>query len=71
MQEDRTSWPLIVGVTAGVVAGVIAGIYLYATKDDGESTRLRDAKEIIAQCHAKIKEIEDSLQTLKEPTASG
>lgn len=66
MNQERSSWPIIVGITAGVVGSVVAGYFLYSTKtrrdQDGQ---LRDASEIIAQCHQKIKEIEAGLNALR------
>jgi hypothetical protein len=68
MEQGKTSWPIVVGVTAGIVGGIIAGVYLYHLRsDDGTETKLRDAKEIIAQCHEKIREIEGTLGALKQP----
>lgn len=67
MAQERTNWPLIVGITAGVIGGVCAALYLYTTTDRDAPEQLRDATDIIAQCHEKIKEIRDSLDALKHP----
>lgn len=70
MKEDRGAWPLVMGITAGVVGGIIAGLYLYYMKsEDGADTKLRDAREIISQCHDKIKEIEATIDALRQPVA--
>ena len=68
MSDDSKGWAIVLGITAGVVGGLVAGIYLYNThiQKDPES-KLRDAKEIIAECHAKIKEIEAGLQAMRQP----
>ena len=71
MDEDRTSWPLIIGITAGIMGGIIVGIYLHAVHTHEESgMKIRDAAEIIAQCNEKIKEIEAGIKTLKQPAAA-
>ncbi len=69
MDEHRTSWPLIIGITAGVVGALAAAAIIYAVKEEEPELQLRDAKEIIAQCHNQIKEIEASLQRLRQPAA--
>lgn len=67
MDEDRTSWPLIIGITAGVVGALAAVAIIYSSRrDDGPVARLRDASEIIAQCRDQIKEIEQSLDLSHE-----
>lgn len=69
MDEDRKNWPVIIGVTAGIVGGIIAGLYIYSARQDDEpDNKLRDAQEIIAQCHERIKELETGLKTLREPS---
>lgn len=66
MDEDRTNWPLIVGVTAGILGAVLVATLLYSTREsEGPAAKLRDAKEIIARCHETIKEIEATLGTLR------
>jgi len=71
VDEDKKNWPIIVGITAGIVSGVVAGLYLYSTRvQENPDVELRDAKEIIAQCHEKIKEIETNLETLRQPSAT-
>lgn len=68
MNGDRRNWPIIIGVAAGVVSGIFAGVYFYTIKTQHDpETKLRDAADIIAQCHEKIKEIENGLETLKKP----
>jgi len=68
VDEDRRSWPLVVGITAGVLSGIIAGVYLYSTRVRTEpEIKLRDAAEIINQCRDKIQEIEAGLETLRQP----
>ena len=68
MDEDKTSWPLIVGITAGLIGGIIAGVYLYSVKDQDEpNTNLRDARDIIAQCNEQIKDLEERLSSLRQP----
>ena len=69
MSQDRSSWPLTVGITAGIVGGAIAVGYLYATRSHQEpEARLRDAKEIMAHCHETIREIESRLDQLRTPS---
>ncbi|MHB1000248.1 MAG: hypothetical protein ACYC27_13490 [Armatimonadota bacterium] len=68
MHGDRKNWPIIIGVTAGVMTGLVAGFYLYSSRSHHEpDEKLRDATDIIAQCHEKIREIENNLETLKKP----
>jgi hypothetical protein len=68
VDEDKTSWPLIVGITAGLIGGIIAGVYLYSVKDQDEpNTNLRDARDIIAQCNEQIKDLEERLSSLHQP----
>ena len=69
MSEDRSSLPLIIGVTAGLLGALFAVSFFYSTRSQEEpETVIRDAKEIIAQCHETIKEIESSLEALRQPT---
>ncbi|MHB0912851.1 MAG: hypothetical protein ACYC2Y_05315 [Armatimonadota bacterium] len=66
MDEQRSSWPLVVGVTAGVVGSVIAAIWLHSVRaQENRDGQLRNATDIIAQCYDKIKEIESGLESLK------
>ena len=68
MSEDRSSLPLIIGVTAGLLGALFAVTFFYSTRAQGEpETVIRDAKEIIAQCHETIREIESSLEALRQP----
>lgn len=68
MSEDRSSLPLIIGVTAGLLGALFAVTYFYSTRAQEEpETMIRDAKEIIAQCHETIREIESSLEALRQP----
>lgn len=68
MDDNRTSWPLIVGVTAGVLGALAAVIIIYSVRSEVEpEADLRNAAEVIAQCHDQIKEIEASLELLREP----
>ena len=71
MDGDRKNWPLIIGVSAGVMTGLVAGFYLYSSRYHHEpNEKLRDATDIIAQCHAKIREIENGLESLKKPLSA-
>lgn len=71
MDQEKTSWSLIVGITAGVVGGIIAGVYLYTMhSQDGSDLKIRDAKDIISHCQDKIKEIEAGIEALKQPITS-
>ena len=68
MSENRTSVPLIIGVTAGILGALFAVSFFYTLRTNQEpETVIRDAKEIIAQCHETIKEIESSLEALRQP----
>ena len=68
MDQGRTSWPIVVGITAGIIGGLIVGVYLYSARaHEAPEVKLRDAKEVIAQCHERIKEIEAGLEALKQP----
>lgn len=68
MDEQKGSWPLIIGVTAGLIGAVVAVSLINAARSgDQPEVKLRDARDIIAQCHETIKEIEASLTSLKEP----
>jgi len=69
VEEDRQNWPIIMGITAGIVGGIVAALYLYSvTNIHGRAeTKLLDAKDIIARCHENIKQIEDTLETLRRP----
>jgi sensor c-di-GMP phosphodiesterase-like protein len=59
---------MIMAITAGVVGGIVAAIYIYnRTAEHEPTTKLRDAAEIIEQCHQKIREIENNIQQLKQP----
>lgn len=69
MSDKKTSWPLVVGLTAGIVGALAATAVIYAIKQEEPDAQIRDAKDIIAQCHDQIKEIEESLQRLREPAA--
>ena len=70
MCQDRTSCPLVVGIGAGVLIGIAAAVYVYTTRHDTHEARLRDAKDIIEQCHRQIEEIEKNLAILKNPVAA-
>lgn len=68
MTEDRSSLPLIIGVTAGLLGALLAVTLLYPARNQQEpEIVIRDAREIIAQCHETIKEIESSLEALRQP----
>lgn len=68
MDGDRKSWPIIVGITAGIIGGVVAGVMIYNMKESRDpDMKLRDAQDLISQCHDKIKEIEAGLKVLREP----
>jgi hypothetical protein len=69
VDEKRTSWPLIVGITAGVVGALAAAAIIYSVKEEQPEMQLRDAQDIIAQCHDQIREIEAGLQRLRQPAA--
>ena len=65
--EQRTSWPLIVGITAGVLGALAAVVIIYSVQREEEpQAQLRDATQVIEQCRDQIKEIEASLELLKE-----
>jgi hypothetical protein len=66
VNEDRTNWPIIVGITAGVLGGIAAGIAIHAMRSSKDSS-LTDAQSIIERCHDKIREIETSLERLNQP----
>ncbi len=71
MDEDRTSWPVIAAVTVGVLGGILTLAFVYSVRGhEGPGAKLRDAKEIIAQCHETIKEIEAGLEVLREPVST-
>jgi hypothetical protein len=71
VDQDRNNWPIIVGLTAGIVSVAVAGIVWHtirANKEtDDHKSKLRDAQDLIAQCHQKIKEIETGLESLRHP----
>lgn len=70
MADNRKNWPMIVAITAGLVGGIVAAVYVYGQMSGQESeAKLRDAAEIIEQCHRKIREIEDGLHKLREPVS--
>lgn len=69
MEDNRTSWPLIVGITAGVVGALAAAAIIYAVREEQPELKLRDAKDIIAQCQDQIKEIEAGIQKLRQTAA--
>lgn len=69
MDEKRTTWPMIVGITAGVLGALAAVTIMYAVKEEEPEVRIRDAKDIIAQCHDQIREIEARLNILRESAA--
>jgi len=56
----------VLGVTAGVVGGLVVGLYLFTRTRREPVHPVRDAQDIIAQCHAKIREIESGLGVLLE-----
>ena len=67
MDEDRASWPIIVGITAGVLGALAAVAIIYSVRREDEPVAtLRDASEVIAQCRDQIKEIEESLDLLRQ-----
>lgn len=71
MDEDRTRWPAIAAVTVGVLGGILILAFVYSVKGhEGSEAKLRDAKDIIAQCHETIKEIEAGLEALREPVST-
>jgi hypothetical protein len=64
MATEKSNWPLILGITLGVIGSVALGAFMYSSQPREESAvRLRDAEELIAECRAKIKEIEGGLQS--------
>jgi hypothetical protein len=66
MTDEKSNWPLIVGITGGIVGGIIVGVYMMSrTKCDSDDGQIQDAREIIAKCEAKIQEIEAGLETLR------
>ena len=68
MDNDRTTWPLVVGITAGVLGALAAVAIIYSVRSAEEpEAQLRNAADIIAQCHDQIKEIEASLEGLGQP----
>ena len=68
MSEDRSNLPLIIGITAGLLGALFAVTVFYSTRAQQEpETVIHDAKEIIAQCHETIREIESSLEALRQP----
>ncbi len=69
MEDNRTSWPLIVGITAGVLGALAAAAIIYALREEEPEMKLRDAKDIIAQCQDQIREIESGIQRLRETAA--
>lgn len=70
MADNHKNWPMIVAVAAGLVGGIVAAVYVYGQiTAQGPEVKLRDAAEIIEQCHQKIREIEDGLQRLREPVS--
>ena len=71
MSEDRSSLPLIIGVTAGLLGALLVVTYLYTARPEHEpEAAIRDAKDIIAQCHDTIREIESSLEALRQPAGA-
>ena len=69
MNEDRRNWPIFVGITAGIVGGIIAAVALHAIRSSRE-VAIDGAQEIIDRCHDKIREIEESLERLRQPTST-
>lgn len=68
MSEDRSSLPLVIGVTAGLLGALFAVTFFYSTRNREEpEIAIRDAKQIIAQCHETIREIESGLEALRQP----
>lgn len=68
MDNDRTTWPLVVGITAGVLGALAAVAIIYSARSaEQPEIQLRDAADIIAQCRDQIKEIEASLEGLGQP----
>ena len=70
MDCDKKSMPLVAVVTAGIIGGAVAGVYIYSARTGRYAkTKIRDAEEIIDQCHKQLKKIEidaaDRIQDLK------
>jgi hypothetical protein len=69
VEDNRTSWPIIVGITAGVIGALAAAAIIYAVREEEPETKLRDAKDIIAQCQDQIRDIEAGIQRLRQSAA--
>lgn len=70
MADNHKNWPMILAITAGLAGGIVAALYVYGQMStEGSEAKLRDAAEIIEQCHRKIREIEESVHKLREPTS--
>lgn len=66
MDDDNRNWPVILGIAVGLLGGVAAGMYLYSVKHQSTPVqKLRDAKEIVAQCYGQIQEIEQRLADIQ------
>jgi hypothetical protein len=71
LDSEKKIWPTVVLLTAVVVGGSILYMH-FNSKDDNDSvsTKLRNAEEIIDQCHKQLKEIEvnalNRLDSIKE-----
>lgn len=62
--DEKARLTTVLGVTAGVIGGLIVGLYFFARMRHEPVHPIRDAHDIMAQCQAKIKEIESGLSVL-------
>jgi hypothetical protein len=71
VDEEKSSWPIIIAISAGIVGGLIAAALVYSARQNAPEEKMYDARTIIDQCHRKIKEIESGLESLKQPFMAG
>jgi hypothetical protein len=66
VNEDRTNWPIVIGIMAGVAGGIVAAIVLRSIRSSDDSG-IRNAQDLIDRCRENIREIEAGLQQIRQP----